>query len=308
MSRILNVSNRCNWRSWAVYICFALAMAAFPAGQGRAAENSQQARAARLMDRLIAAYPEHLKGHSGNELIWHDGSRMTFDDGQEKDFKARLQNPDIEDQFSIAYPAGEMHANPELNADPGRFRNDAFFTKIYGDCRKGNMEKRLVKVVWLRNHGAKMIHVSPVNGVAAKLQAVSDELDKLPEQYMRYLNPIGGTFNCRKVAGTKRLSAHSYGIAIDINSKFGDYWRWGKVKGRGKARRILYRNRVPWKIAEIFEKHGFIWGAKWYHYDSFHFEYRPELFNGPKAGVGASSPNAPGADVPTAAPVPKPEK
>ena len=28
---------------------------------------------------------------------------------------------------------------------------------------------------------------------------------------------------------------------------------------------------------EIFERHGFIWGGKWYHYDTMHFEYRPEL-------------------------------
>jgi hypothetical protein len=27
---------------------------------------------------------------------------------------------------------------------------------------------------------------------------------------------------------------------------------------------------------EIFERHGFIWGGKWYHYDTMHFEYRPE--------------------------------
>ena len=26
-----------------------------------------------------------------------------------------------------------------------------------------------------------------------------------------------------------------------------------------------------------FETHGFIWGGKWYHYDTMHFEYRPEL-------------------------------
>ncbi|MEJ2663631.1 MAG: M15 family metallopeptidase, partial [Spirochaetia bacterium] len=26
-----------------------------------------------------------------------------------------------------------------------------------------------------------------------------------------------------------------------------------------------------------FEKYGFIWGGKWYHYDTMHFEYRPEL-------------------------------
>ena len=25
------------------------------------------------------------------------------------------------------------------------------------------------------------------------------------------------------------------------------------------------------------EKHGFIWGGRWYHYDTMHFEYRPEL-------------------------------
>ncbi|MDD5211432.1 MAG: M15 family metallopeptidase, partial [Sulfuricurvum sp.] len=24
-------------------------------------------------------------------------------------------------------------------------------------------------------------------------------------------------------------------------------------------------------------KYGFIWGGRWYHYDTMHFEYRPEL-------------------------------
>jgi peptidoglycan LD-endopeptidase CwlK len=42
--------------------------------------------------------------------------------------------------------------------------------------------------------------------------------------------------------------------------------------------RIPYRNKVPFEIVSIFEKHGFIWGGKWYHYDTMHFEYRPELF------------------------------
>ena len=39
----------------------------------------------------------------------------------------------------------------------------------------------------------------------------------------------------------------------------------------------VWRNRVPAAIVEIFERHGFIWGGKWYHYDTMHFEYRPEL-------------------------------
>ena len=31
--------------------------------------------------------------------------------------------------------------------------------------------------------------------------------------------------------------------------------------------------------AHIFERHGFIWGGKWHHYDTMHFEYRPELLH-----------------------------
>ena len=30
-------------------------------------------------------------------------------------------------------------------------------------------------------------------------------------------------------------------------------------------------------VIDTFEKYGFIWGRKWYHYDAMHFEYRPEL-------------------------------
>lgn len=38
-----------------------------------------------------------------------------------------------------------------------------------------------------------------------------------------------------------------------------------------------YRNRMPQQIIDIFERHSFIWGGKWYHYDTTHFEYRAEL-------------------------------
>src|SRR6516225_8786638 len=41
--------------------------------------------------------------------------------------------------------------------------------------------------------------------------------------------------------------------------------------------RVVCKNEVPWEIVRIFEKHGFIWGGKWYHYDTMHFSYRPEM-------------------------------
>jgi hypothetical protein len=39
----------------------------------------------------------------------------------------------------------------------------------------------------------------------------------------------------------------------------------------------VYKNQIPLEIVKIFEKYGFIWGGRWYHYDTMHFEYRPEL-------------------------------
>jgi len=42
---------------------------------------------------------------------------------------------------------------------------------------------------------------------------------------------------------------------------------------------------VSLEIVEIFERHGFIWGGKWYHYDTMHFEYRPEMLPPRKAAI-----------------------
>jgi hypothetical protein len=104
------------------------------------------------------------------------------------------------------------------------------------------------------------------------LRAVSAEIDALPDKIKRAAYPIAGTYNCRAVTDTGQPSPHGYGIAIDLNPVFSDYWYWRPHGGR-----ILYRNRMPQEIVTIFEKHGFIWGGKWYHFDTMHFEFRPEL-------------------------------
>ncbi len=68
---------------------------------------------------------------------------------------------------------------------------------------------------------------------------------------------------------------HSYGAAIDLNPVYGNYWLWNKT-AEGKA---TWKNQIPYDIIEIFERHGFLWGGKWYHFDTLHFEYRPEIIN-----------------------------
>ena len=239
------------------------------------AEPSHAAANAELMDTLVRSYPDFLTGHEGNELIWKDGTRMRFDDGKTgKDFETLLNSPSLKDMFYAPYIPGKRSGTPDVNVDPGRVRFEPFFLKMYGNCKKGETARTLVDIVWLPGKWGKMIKVTRTNGVAQQLAKVSHELDQLPDRFNKYLIPPAGTMNCRFIAGTKRMSAHGSATAIDIAQKYADYWRWAKPDSRG---RYQYRNQIPAEIVEIFEKHGFIWGGKWYHYDTMHFEYRPEL-------------------------------
>lgn len=227
-----------------------------------------------IAQRLIAAYPGIVTGVEGNAVTFADGTTLPLDDGLgEKPFGAWLTDPDIADMFRFEYPAGTDAKAPARDFDPGRARNAAFFAKVYGDCRKGGLKSKLVSVLWLPKKYGRAVNITAVNGVAEKLRAVSAELDALPARFDKYLFPIGGTYVCRMIAGTSSPSAHGYGIAIDISTTHSHYWRWPKVP----TGEITYRNEIPMEIVSVFEKHGFIWGGRWYHHDTMHFEFRPEL-------------------------------
>lgn len=223
---------------------------------------------------LVSAYPDFIKGIEGNDLIWKDGDRMPIWDGKaQKDFATLLEWPDIKDMFQLPYVAGPPKAPPTLNEDPGRIRNEAFFTKMYGNCKKREVVAGMRAVQWMPSYHGGIIMVTTVNGVADKLEAVVRDLEKLPSTLMKYLVPSAGTYSCRGIAGTQRRSMHAYGAAVDINTKYSDYWRWPAARHD----MIQYRNKIPFEIVDVFERHGFIWGGKWYHFDTMHFEYRPEL-------------------------------
>jgi len=222
------------------------------------------------LKRLLKAYPEYLSSAGPNVLRWKDGTEMIFDDGiRHKDFQTLMSSPDLEDQTAMPYPAGLHYEIPRKNSDPGRIRYEPFFLKMYGDSPPA-VRANLTTLSWLPRTVGRHIQITTVNGVHGKLRNISDELDMLPPHLTKHLSSIGGTFNWRKISGTQRLSPHSFGIAIDINVKYADYWRWSRPP-------LNYKNRIPLEIVGIFEKCGFIWGGKWYHYDTMHFEYRPEL-------------------------------
>jgi hypothetical protein len=255
------------------WIFAAVALATFAV----AAPLSAQDHVGSILDALVAAYPNALAGHDAGALRWRDGTVMPASDGAEgKTLSELLQHASIIDQFRIPYPRGTLQKPPPIDADPGRFRHTAFFTKMYGDCQKGEVAPHLVAVSWLPKTWGKSVRITSVNGVDEHLRAVSAEIDALPNAIKRAAYPNAGAYNCRAVADTGQPSPHGYGIAIDLNLAFSDYWYWRPHSGS-----IAYRNRMPEEIVAIFEKHGFIWGGKWYHFDTMHFEYRPELLSSP---------------------------
>jgi D-alanyl-D-alanine carboxypeptidase len=235
-----------------------LALAAvFLGGFAKVAAAAEQS----ALDALIRAYPQQLAGYDATDLIWRDGMRMPLSDG----------HPSILDQLRLPYAVGISPVALYPQNDAGRARNRAFFDKMYGNCWRGEVASSLVPVVWLPQSWGRTVRITSVNGVAQRLAEISEELEALPLSVRRYAYPSAGTYNCRTVADTGEPSMHSWGAAIDINSAYADYWLWP----RGVA-----INPIPAEIIEVFERHGFIWGGKWSHYDTMHFEYRPELIDG----------------------------
>jgi hypothetical protein len=234
---------------------------------------------AQKLDLLVSAYPGSLSRHEDGAIRFRDGHLLPVDDGKAKDHAEKLAAGDIEDSLSQLYPAGPCETKPDINVDPGRIRNDALMMRLYGKSA-GEVEASLVPVDWF----GKTLRVTKRQGAAAALEKVRDELKAMPEM-KAFLAPSAGTFNWRKVSGASNMSVHSFGAAIDINTKYADYWIWSGGKPGRVAR---YSNKYPIDIVDAFERHGFIWGGRWYHYDTMHFEYRPELIAIAKAaGVSA---------------------
>lgn len=238
--------------------------------------------------RLQEAYPEHIIGSNDNVVIWSDGTEMLLKQGKsEKTTQEKLDDPALIDQVKdVEYIKGEPENFSSFNPsdDPGRIRYELFFRKMYGNSAE-EVRQKLVTIYWMpKIFGNNYpLLVTTVNGVDRKLVHISNELESLvaihPE-FRPLLDHPGGTFNWRYIANTNRLSPHSFGMTIDINADLSNYWQWDFTK-KGifitEVAELTYHNDIPWEIVHIFEKYNFIWGGKWHHYDTMHFEYRPEI-------------------------------
>lgn len=221
---------------------------------------------------FLKSYPDAIQKIENNKVYFQNGEVLIFDDGKQKNKQELLDNPDIQDQLCYPYNQQESSAN----TDAGRVRNEAFFKAIYGHTQ-AEVSKNLKTLTWCPKLVNQKIQFNIKNGAYDALKKVSDELDRHPE-WKSYLTNVGGTFNWRNISGTNRLSAHAFGITIDINTAQSNYWQWDCACKNENAT-LKYRNKIPLALVAIFEKNGFIWGGRWLHYDTMHFEYRPEFFH-----------------------------
>jgi hypothetical protein len=207
--------------------------------------------------------------------VWvgDDGKTVPYHDGTGAPIETRWRNPTIEDLFEQRYHTGPITTPPE-NFDPGRVRSDTIFFSWFGHDA-AEVQKKLVAV---RMAGKIfMVHEKVKPNVERIAARIAIELKKTPS-LADYFDKPGGTFNWRLIAGTDMLSNHSWAAAIDLDVPHSNYWRNEPGVASG-AKPIVWKNRYPQAIVDAFEAEGFIWGGRWWHFDTMHFEYRPELID-----------------------------
>lgn len=223
---------------------------------------------------LMLAYPEHITDVEQSDgqvfIVMKSGKKIVYDDKKSKSMEARLAYPDLQDMMEQAYPITPIKSLMDKNHDPGRVRVYSLLNEVYGGSRQ-QIEANLVSV----KAGYMNVQFNKNNKAAEALKNIMKELASLAEKRQGIracIFPCSGTYNYRVIAGTNRLSPHSYGIAIDLARDKRDYWQWAS-REEGQKRLSSY----PDDIVEVFEKNNFIWGGKWGHFDILHFEYRPEI-------------------------------
>ncbi len=248
-----------------------LLLAALPA---KAQTLSPQAR--RDLSVLATAYPGVIRAvevapDGRATVVLSDGSRVVYDDGRPRSAEELVDAPDLKSMFVQPYPLGPVVAEPPLWFSPGRQRVQALFFALYGHSQAE--VRAACRPVPFFNQS---IPFNARQGAAEAFARVSARLEKLAAAdpgIRKYLLPASGGMVWRVIAGTDRLSAHSFAAAVDVSPRGNPYWR---NLPRGKNM-LAVRQAFPPSVVAAFEAEGFVWGGKWAEFDLMHFEYRPEL-------------------------------
>lgn len=217
----------------------------------------------------------------GDDAVFSAGGRaIHFQDGRML-AEDRLGEVDRYDPFFYSYALGPLKGPPPLNENP--VRSTDVLELLFGRT-EAEIRRHCGSATFL-NHRLfiNSLAIEPLRAVEREILAAAQR-DPEVAGWIEDLD-IAFSFMDKGIAGSTSRSYHAWGLAVDLVPDSYDgkqvYWRWSRVFNREGWHRIPLAQRwsPPQAVIEAFERHGFVWGGKWAHFDTIHFEYRPEILS-----------------------------
>jgi len=214
----------------------------------------------------------------GDFVFWVNNAPIYFSHGRMLSRKNHLFYTEF-DLFFYAYRTGTLETLPRQVSFPRR-RSSDFLDALIGETE----EEIRASSRWIAflNHRVYVheLCIEPLRHVDAEIERIAATSEAVRD-FIRNIKIIY-SMKQKTVEGTKNRSYHSYGLAIDLIPESYEhkhaYWRWSSVFTPDWGNIPLEERWMPpAQIVESFEKNGFVWGGKWYYFDTVHFEYRPEI-------------------------------
>ena len=222
------------------------------------------------------------------DSVWYEADDVVFAIGDEPIHfrdgrmigRSRLNRADDCDQIFYEYPLGPL---TRPLGEPGELPSycsdllESLFGSTETEIRRHGRSVRFLDHRMFVNE----LLVGPLSLVERDILNVA-RIDPAVSKWIEQLE-ITYSFQYREIAGSGNRSQHSWGLAVDFvpDSYEGRavYWRWSRALDREGWHSIPIEQRwsPPQRVISIFERHGFVWGGKWAHFDAMHFEYRPEI-------------------------------
>jgi len=265
---------------------------AAPAPTGPAGHSGRE-----VLEAFLAAYPGRFHSVALVDGAWTiagDGVRFFWADGRLLPQSALAHAEKYTPHPFYRYPAdqppvpeystdeiAELRSRIEHREKKPPARHPGFYNYIWRARDHKSAERRTQGFMFLGKPVRVNVALVPVlRAINAEIAARSRTDGEL-KRFVASIRELSG-FYWRNIANTGSLSYHSYGAAVDVmarNPKRKEtYWLWAKARDPDWFTRPLSaRLQPPASFVAVFEKYGFVWGGKWFYYDTVHFEYRPEI-------------------------------
>lgn len=253
-------------------------------------------RGEQVMKALAAAYPERIGPavyRNGDWAVSIRGIFYYYAQGRLLPEELRTRALEYDPQPFYQYPA---ELPPWTTPDPeetARMRSQAERRRLHPPKRSlhfydalwraSSKESAYERVKTLRFLGRNvLVHYAILEELALVEERIYAEArtNTQVRQWINSIHSISG-WNWRNIADASSRSFHAYGAALDLlpqSSNLATYWLWtSRITSEWWT--VPYEKRLhpPDAVIKAFEAYGFIWGGKWFFYDTMHFEYRPEI-------------------------------